>query len=168
MNKKILFGSVLAAFLIVSIPFVSVAQEQQANETQTTELMTMEALIRNLQDLHDGCKEHFADDFEDGFLEEFQNQIYILSENPVLDYCDKLWLISSSLFEIGMALALRHTPIAIALAALCGFLYCAVYACAWLIHNCEWVEGLETQSCGCKSDISITIDADQINTGLNR
>ena len=87
MNKKILFGSIFAAFLMVSIPFVSVAQEQQADETQTTELMTMEALIRNLQDLHDGCKENFADEFEDGFLEDFQDQIDILSETSDGFFC---------------------------------------------------------------------------------
>jgi len=160
MNKKILFGSVLAAFLIVSIPFISVAQEQQANETQTTELITDEALIQYLQIVHDYCVENHTDEFEEGFLEEFQENIDAL--NIILlgngDYpggiCAVTWLIHWDL--IGIIFLLSMNPI---LGFSLLFLVWVIRGIAWYTFGCPWAaqyfnydqSTYETNACDCAS-----------------
>jgi len=158
-KKKILIGSIFAAFLLASIPFISAAQEQKADETfsiPTTGntmtsggLMTLDELIVNLQYVHDYIAENYPEEFDQEFLAEFQENINALSNtgslwNPVI--CASLFAIVVSLVAIsdsadpellGLVLLLIFTVVVIA----------AVLGCLWATPPVSSASG--TSSCGC-------------------
>ena len=151
MNKKIIIGSIFAAFLMVSIPFISVAQEQQSGMSQDLteepeELL--EILVEKLNDLYDylaGNPYHISNEVD---LQEFRNNIDIISEgwdtNP--GFCLTLLAI-----RLTLSLILFFTPPPESfLIAQINLILAALY---WAVCINMYTYDEATAPCGCSTTI---------------
>ena len=105
MKKKIIVMSILAVFVFSSLPIVSVAQINQANNNyeNATDFPTtvLNNLINDLTSLNDFIFENYPNLFEEEFLENLQNDIDILGqgfENEI--FCNILLDLGDLMVEI--------------------------------------------------------------------
>jgi len=94
MNKKIIFGSIFTAFLIVSIPFITVAQEQQQevlyDELSSDPEVLLGTLVSHLQTIYEYMADNYDDlieeypELKDIDLQELQKNINIISQTEQL------------------------------------------------------------------------------------
>jgi len=159
MKQKIMIGSIFVAFILVSIPFISVAQEQQEEAvlidlTEDPEAL-LTILVENLQAIHDYLAENYeyivenypeiADEID---LEEFQNSINIISQgfqdNPL--FCIALFLIKFTLMVLTILIDVPLKYLVIAARFITEFfwnVFCTNLSIMW--------RKKELEPCGCSS-----------------
>jgi hypothetical protein len=109
MKKKILIGSVFAALLMVSMPFVSAFQAQSIPEENTSpnvvipaspvnpRTMSLDRIVALLQYIAD----NWLTEYDEEFIQEFQNNIDILSAGPKHPlFCAALYATIISLYTL--------------------------------------------------------------------
>ena len=149
MNKKILFGSICVALLLASMPYTSVAQENEAVGTFDTDTAEPEALLNTLiiklQYIHDYLVENYPEINEQVDLDEFQKNINILSQGWMFDlFCEVLFLVAMTLSLISLFFMLVFFPI--------FFIVYPAYAIVAILYDiiCQGnIPWSATENCAC-------------------